>query len=159
MPHNKLERRIGYWKNQLLDSGRRNRMINYRHNSKSTLKITSPSFTEMFENIMHKKYGNAFRTLFEFYFPGAETETVMLMKILGAPLYKETGNIFTEKGPAERTATLKNIYEKAKIALNEHGVNVLFLSFGFLEWEEGKGQRSAFVKSPLVLVPVTLEQP
>ncbi len=66
----------------------------------------------------------------------------MLMKILGAPLYKETGNIFTVKGPAERTAALKNICEKSKIALNEHGVNVLFLSFGFLEWEEDKGQRS-----------------
>lgn len=44
----------------------------------------------------------------------------------------------------------------ARSALEEQGVNVLFLSFGLLHWQDAVTQES--VQSPLLLVPVQLER-
>ena len=37
-PHAKIE----YWKSQLLDLGKRNKMVNYRETTRATLKIVAP---------------------------------------------------------------------------------------------------------------------
>src|SRR5581483_9831655 len=50
---------------------------------------------------------------------------------------------------------LYNLRGRAHIALEEQGVNVLFLSFGVLHW---KDESNESVMSPLLLVPVQLER-
>jgi len=50
--HNpELERKIEYWKSQLLDTGKRNRMINYKDTKRSTLHILKPEATELFNKL------------------------------------------------------------------------------------------------------------
>lgn len=51
---------------------------------------------------------------------------------------------------------LYNLRSHARTALEEQGVNVLFLSFGILHWEEPTTHEK--VMSPLLLVPVQLER-
>lgn len=46
-----LERKIGRWKRELLDTGKRNKMINYRETSRSTLKILEPGLEELFNKL------------------------------------------------------------------------------------------------------------
>ena len=46
-----LDRKYEYWQNQLLDLGKRNRMINYRETKRATLKLIQPEFEELFNKI------------------------------------------------------------------------------------------------------------
>lgn len=43
-----MERKIDRWKKKLLDTGKRNKMINYRESKRQTLKILEPGATELF---------------------------------------------------------------------------------------------------------------
>lgn len=49
--HTKIE----YWKSQLLDTGKRNKMINYRETSRATLKIIEPGLNVLYENYVKKE--------------------------------------------------------------------------------------------------------
>ncbi|WP_092472891.1 DUF4011 domain-containing protein [Desulfotruncus arcticus] len=44
---------------------------------------------------------------------------------------------------------------QAKTAIEEQGVNILYLSFGFLKWKE-INESEQIITSPIVLVPVIL---
>lgn len=54
------------------------------------------------------------------------------------------------------TTALYNMRSRARTALEEQGVNVLFLSFGILNWTDPATHEA--VRSPLLLVPVQLER-
>jgi hypothetical protein len=43
--------------------------------------------------------------------------------------------------------------------MDEQGTNVLYLVFGFIEWREKGNRNDSYIKSPLLLVPVTLSLP
>ena len=44
-PDEELERKIEHWKQELLDTGKRNKMINFRETRRSTLQILEPEMT------------------------------------------------------------------------------------------------------------------
>ena len=52
---------------------------------------------------------------------------------------------------------LGGIYQKARSALQEMGVNTLYVAFGFLEWTES-GSSSLKMFAPLLFIPVTMER-
>jgi very-short-patch-repair endonuclease/precorrin-3B methylase len=58
--------------------------------------------------------------------------------------------------PFEMESTLKKIYQLANTSLNETGSNILYLSFGFLEWKSDTQDRNA--TAPLFLMPVTIKK-
>ncbi len=59
--------------------------------------------------------------------------------------------------PLEMEQRLKNLYLKARTAIEESGANVLYLNFGFLEWTEyGESDNPQF--APLFLVPVRINK-
>lgn len=45
------DKKFEYWQNQLLDLGKRNRMINYRETKRATLKLVEPDFEELFRRV------------------------------------------------------------------------------------------------------------
>jgi len=65
-------------------------------------------------------------------------------------------NIQTVMYPFEMEATLKKIHQLAKTSINETGSNILYLSFGFLEWMDDTQDRSAI--APLFLLPVNIDK-
>ena len=65
-------------------------------------------------------------------------------------------NIQTVMYPFEMEATLKKVHQLAKTSINETGSNILYLSFGFLEWKDDTQDRSAV--APLFLLPVTIDK-
>jgi very-short-patch-repair endonuclease len=53
---------------------------------------------------------------------------------------------------------LRNTHSAARTAIEEQGVNILFLALGFLQWYESTSSEIE-LRAPLVLVPVTMERP
>jgi hypothetical protein len=46
---------------------------------------------------------------------------------------------------------------KSKLAKNEQGANILYLCFGFLEWRENGSSNSPWIKSSVLMMPVSLK--
>ncbi len=58
---------------------------------------------------------------------------------------------------AEEKRKLSGLYHEAKTALEESGVNTLFMAAGVLAWRDPKTAKT--YKAPMLLVPVKLERP
>lgn len=59
--------------------------------------------------------------------------------------------------PDQLDKKLSGIKRLARTALNEKGINTLFLSFGFIEWFESENS-DVKILSPLILLPVEIEE-
>ena len=129
------------WKNKLLDLGKRNRLLNYRETRVSTMKIISPDCYSLWERFVQQEEPLVFPYAEEFSPEAEEIDT--------------DSNVVTNKSVPDTQKTLRNLRNKARTALEEQGINVLYLSFGFLNWTE-TGDSAYKFKSPLVLVPVTI---
>ncbi|CAM4473564.1 DUF4011 domain-containing protein [Paenibacillus tarimensis] len=141
-----IDIRIDKWKKRLLDLGKKNRLINYRETKRSNIKITSPDLAELFRLLVVNE------TDLEFPFPYEELEDE---EDEAAERYTSLGDIQTNQTINEQQKTLRNLRNKAKTALEEQGVNILYLTFGFLKWKESLNS-DQIITSPIVLVPVTL---
>ncbi|MGN1457114.1 MAG: DUF4011 domain-containing protein, partial [Acutalibacteraceae bacterium] len=128
------------WKNKLLDLGKRNRLLNYKDTLSSTVKITYPDCDMLYNMFVKDETALVFPS---------ETEDNENIKTAYIP------NIETNKSVSDLQKTLRNLRNKAKTAIEEQGVNILYLSFGFLNWTESEHPNQIF-SAPLILVPVTL---
>ncbi|MDE6143062.1 MAG: DUF4011 domain-containing protein, partial [Muribaculaceae bacterium] len=141
----KLQTRIETWKKLLLDFGKRNRLINFVEGKRNCIKIISPSPLELYEKIVTNES--------ELSFPFAKkvrfTED-------GEEIYEKIcdGDILPSKPINETQKTLKNIRSKTRTALEEQGINTLYLTFGMLRWNDNDS--SSTYLSPIVLVPVRI---
>ena len=59
--------------------------------------------------------------------------------------------------PDQMDKKLSGIKSRVRSALNEKGINTLYLAFGFIEWVESESS-DIKILSPLVLLPVDLEE-
>lgn len=135
-----VEKKIEIWKNKLLDLSMRNKLLNYRETKRSTLHIITPEIFRFWNSIVK----NEKPLVFPFY-DDIDDEGEM----------NWFPSVETNQSIKEMQKTLRNLRDKAKTATEEQGINALFLSFGFLSWNESKGS-GQFLRSPLILVPVTL---
>lgn len=135
-----VENKIEIWQNKLLDLGKRNKLLNYRETKRSTLRIITPEIYEFWDSFVK----NEKSLEFPFYDDIEDEEEPTLF-----------ASVETNQSIKDMQKTLRNLRDKAKTATEEQGINVLYLSFGFLEWNESKDSEQ-FFRSPLILVPVTL---
>ncbi len=153
---NVLEKRIKHWEMQLLDFGKRNKMINYRDTKRSTLRIIEPSIDDFFKRLAISEEHLTFQKSVDHDNNARIFSLLSLLDTLSSPIDVAIGDIRAETSFAECQKTLKNLRAKARLSLEEQGTNILYLSFGFIEWRNGKGSSAQLVKSPLILVPVVL---
>lgn len=59
--------------------------------------------------------------------------------------------------PEDLNATLEILYRAARVSIEERGINILYVAFGFLEWSEQQDSDQRHY-APLILVPVVLER-
>ncbi|WP_025715969.1 DUF4011 domain-containing protein [Paenibacillus sp. 1-18] len=142
-----IDVRIDNWKKRLLDLGKRNRLINYRETKRSSIRIISPDLDELFANLVLNENS------LEFPFQYEDFNDDDLDEMEGSLI--SLGDIKTDQSLKEQQKTLRNLRNKAKIALEEQGINILYLSFGFLKWTESTGSDQV-ITSPIVLVPVSI---
>ena len=151
-----LDKKFEYWQNQLLDLGKRNRMINYRETKRATLKLVEPEFEELFRRIAVNEEELSFQSPIDKNSDIRTYSVLSLLKTLSCPIPVNIGDIKTEESILERQKTLKQLRSKSRLALDEQGTNILYLVSGFVEWREKNDASSVWIKSPLILVPVSL---
>lgn len=151
-----LNKKIEYWEHRLLDLGKRNKMINYRETKRSTLKLIEPAFDDLFKRLAIKEEKLTFQRLADKENDIRIFSILSLLEKLSSPLPVTVGDIKTDGNILERQKTLKHMRSKARLSMEEQGTNILYLSFGFIEWKDGKGAAAQRIKSPLILVPVVL---
>jgi len=147
----KLNAKLTTWKKKLLDTSKRNQLLNFRDYRSSTLTIQEPSIEYLWDRLVIDEQslqfplpkGNLF--LDDTYSPAISDETS----------YENPDGIVTNKSIENLLRTLRNLRAKAKLGKEEQGINFLYLSFGFLNWKEQENSEQSF-PSPLILVPVAL---
>lgn len=141
----KLHNRIENWKKQLLDFGKRNRLINFLEGKRNNVKITMPSFDCLWELVVNER---------EIVFPYAKRVHV---DDEGEEVYETIidGDIETNRSIGDLQKTLKALRYKANTSVEEQGINTLYLTFGMLKWKE-RDDSSQIFSSPIILVPVKL---
>ena len=152
-----IDQSISGWKQKLLDLTKRNKMLQYRETKRTTLRILEPSFDELFHSIAVDEKPLSFQQPIDKDTDLRTWSLLALMETLSHPLAVHIGDIKTDGSIAERQKTLKNLRAKAKLATEEQGTNILYLSFGFLWWREKGASNQDWLKSPLVMVPVSLK--
>ncbi len=163
----KLER----WAQQLLDTGKRNNMINFRTTKKSTAEIVYPNCEELFDKCLSV-------SSFEIYAPKIKDDEDELLPEntslednskeksekrmtkndyvtkYSAKIHKGNKVLVYANTPNPITA-IKSINKKARGIIEETGVNVAYLAFGFVCWKENENSDRTY-KAPLLLVPIVL---
>jgi len=151
-----LDRKIARWKRELLDTGKRNRMINFRDTKRSTLRILEPEVTELFNRLAFTEKPLTFQKPINKDTDIRTYSMIALMETLSYTLNAQKGDIKTSGTIIEREKTLKNLRSKAKLAQEEQGTNILYLCFGFIHWRENGRESGPWFKAPLLMMPVTI---
>ena len=151
-----IDRKIERWKRELLDTGKRNKMINYRETKRATLRILEPEASILFGKLASSEKPLTFQKPINKDTDLRTYSMIALMETLSYTLNVQVGDIKTAGTIIEREKTLKNLRSKAKLAQEEQGTNILYLCFGFIYWREHDRESSPWFKALLLMMPVSL---
>lgn len=159
MADNRFEAKYDNWKNKLLDLGKRNKLLNFKETKSSTLGITYPDYCELYEMFVKNENELVFPRDDSEWLSDEDADAVQLQINVEQESVGDYGgygsNLRTNRKPKDLQRVLRNLRNKAKVAIEEQGINILYLSFGFLKYTEVEHSKSTYL-APLVLVPVTL---
>ena len=148
--------------NQLLDLGKRNRLLNFKDTGLKTLKLLNTNIEEIFRGIKNSREFPVFNTdpvLSQYHrdnqanleFDSYLSYSDELVYEVCAPLMNKDVLCFKRGYSLEKT--LKSLCKDYKFSITEKGINSLYLSFGFVHYfEEG-----IEYLAPLLLIPVELD--
>ena len=151
-----LEQKIAIWEKQLLDLSRRNKLINCGENKRGVLTITQPGMLSLYEQIVGAEKKLSFTRHVTRAVDARVYNLMRLMRTVGAPLRVTLGDIQSTQTVEEQARTLRLLKNKARLAQDEQGQNLLYLAVGFVRWYDEHGHQ-AVMNSPLLLVPVALQ--
>jgi len=148
---------------RLLDLTNRNKLLNYRHATASSLRVIDVSLDGVFRRLRDNEK-LAFMPVPE---PDAEGDKPAAKDhadLLGwnVSFDLDAANGVEQALPVlhyhEQLDTLsRKIVSAAKTAIEESGANMLYLVFGFLEWYESDDSKQPHL-APLIVLPVTIER-
>lgn len=157
------------WCEKLLDTGKRNRLINFKDSKLRTLEILQPEINKVFEKLS-KGDSLTFYDVDDYIigikedkienYDGSEGESKLerigrqqIIKDLSGSLKKN--QVLAFKKGISLNKILGSLKKIASTSLVEKGINILYCAFGFLTWREKENSDYIF-NSPLVLIPVAL---
>jgi hypothetical protein len=151
-----MDARIAQWENKLLDLSRRNPLIHFKDPRRSSLKIIAPDGDSIFTSLVQKNH------VLEFAYREPES-TQWTKTMLGSPIEAlpdvplKARQMLSNQDDYQLFLSLNHLKKRARLSLEEQGINILFLAFGFLQWKENLHSEIINL-SPLLMVPVSLEQ-
>ncbi len=149
--------------NQLLDLGKRNRLLNYRDSGLKTLKILNDNVDEIFRGFKdHKDYSffnvdpyvNEILSNFT-----VNPDDPSSLRELDRRVFESTNELLDKnvllayKRSYSLDKVLKGLMKEAKTSVIEKGINSLYLSFCFIHYVEEDIEYLA----PLLLIPAELD--
>jgi very-short-patch-repair endonuclease len=147
-PDHALAARLDASRQELLDLGLRNPLLNFRPSASRGVRVARASATAVFDRLVREGKTMHFRGVADA--PAVPTGTELPAR--------PTGQALATDEPASRLERrLLNTYYTARTSLEEQGVNILFLALGLLTWYETDSSTEPR-QAPLVLVPVVLER-
>ena len=169
-------KKLDKWADLLLDTGKRNNLINFKDTKASTAEVLLPSSDALFNKID----GTASFEVFDPDIPeggdadqpapseqpqteqseDAETKApdakaAFLARYSGQ--LKRQSQILLYNAASNPLTAIKKIDKKAREFIDETGVNVAYMVFGFIHWKESVSSDFTY-RAPVLLVPVQLEQ-
>lgn len=150
--------KLSKWTELLLDTGKRNNLINFKAAKLGSAEIVLPEPAEIF------KIDDNRASEFEVFDPDPDAfdyedgRTVGMrraeyIRTYGHKLKRNQVLLFNKDNTP--VAALKNIRKKAQSAIEETGVNIAYAAYGFINWTES-GESSVVMQAPLLLAPVTI---
>ncbi|HLK65432.1 MAG TPA: DUF3320 domain-containing protein [Bryobacteraceae bacterium] len=161
MPSASSSRNLEIARRDLLDLGLRNTLLNYRPLRSRGIEVVDEIPREVFRILVAEEKamtflpgaiadsaGNAIGAAAGLEQPGDERGI--------APRHTDS-RLQTAYTSAQLQSRLLATYHAARTAMEEQGVNTLFLALGMLTWRE-EDNAEKFCRAPLILVPVELER-
>ena len=182
-------KKLDKWADLLLDTGKRNNLINFKDTRASTVEVLLPSSDVLFEKVDGAASFEVFDPKIveedddteEPYAPeqlqiGAPEESsepeqlqiavsekadasgskaAFLAQYSGK--IKRQNQVLLYNAATNPLTAVKNIDKKAREFIEETGVNVAYMAFGFVHWKESAASNYVF-RAPILLVPIQLEQ-
>lgn len=169
-------KKIDKWAELLLDTGKRNNLINFKDTRVSTVEVLLPSSDALLGII---DGANSFEVFdpkiieddIENRDESADSAQLQIeihdesSDLTGKTAYlnryseriKRQNQILIYNSAANPLTALKNIDKKAREFIEETGVNVAYMAFGFIRWKESDSS-NYIMRAPILLVPIQLEQ-
>lgn len=154
--------RVNLWKRKLLDLTLRNKLLNFKASGHDLeLLVPEPAYLEdclanqvKFKLIPAQNHfdGSSGRSQ-ELY----QARTLTQPQVESARNAVKNKNIIVKKNANGLDGSLTHLYRAAQLAMQEGGVNTLFLAIGCLKWKKDERSDRVF-SAPLVLLPVQLER-
>jgi hypothetical protein len=151
----RMPARISSWKNALLDLSLRNRLINYTPSAGHSLAVPQPALAS-FEDLING--GAAITLLPSDRIPDVDKTRGTqfgrdLPEASRSEILTSRKSVYIDITDAAYTSRLRSLAYKARTIAEETGANNLYVAFGMLRWRFNDRD----LRSPLILVPVTLE--
>lgn len=162
-----MDKTFEKWCEKLLDTGRRNNLINFKETLSSTLDILSPDADEIFKRVSGGEK-------LSFYDVDDFVEKTLKQK--SGSLTDENQNYLSKQEVFDKLSghlskreilsyklnirnkkIIENLKRNAKVSIDERGVNILYISFGMLIWHEPDCSKNINC-SPLVLLPIAIDE-
>ena len=147
--------KLNLWANLLLDTGKKNNLINFRE-SKNNIEIILPEFKELFDSLRTNRVFEIFNPknkVDEFDF---DTSSVTLLE---KEEYKEKyinrikkNQLFIYSESNKPLTNLKNMGRRAKTIVEENGINISYITLGLINWtDQNKTYRAPFLLLPIII--------
>ena len=154
-----MEQSIKIWCDKLLDTGKGNRLINFKDSEKANARILYPISTKVFELLLNEKALSFFDVEEHLSVNDEEKQEVAkltdseIVQKFSPFLNSETLLVFKRKEGVKRV--LRQIKKNSDSYFEEKGINILHIAVGFLKWFDASNPSDKF-NSPLILIPITL---
>lgn len=167
--------RLERWKQQLIDLTLRNRLLNFKPTTVTTIRVVDELPAEVFRTLQIANRSMSFQ-------PASAASAALLKPTEGLTIISDQEEETTDSGDEfsradreqlaghhtdtklqtslapERLATnLLRIYQQSASLFEEQGASALFLALGMVEWYEDENS-DARLKAPLILLPVELNR-
>ena len=163
------KKKLDRWADKLLDTGKRNNLVSFKDTKTSSAEVLFPNCESVFSKC---SVGH----VFDVYDPkiptpetdesdGEETTSLFLAEVknlsredyrnLYVPRMKTDRSLLIYAQTPNPMIAVRNIAKKAQEMQDETGINVAYLAFGFIKWNEKDGSE-VFYKAPLLLVHVNI---
>ena len=168
--------KLDKWADLLLDTGKRNNLINFKDSKTGAVEIVFPDFDTLFARTEHASklevFDPALNDEEEVEEQSVVEETDLSQdeqlnteeKVFSKDEYirlfaqriKKKGQILIYNASVNPIRALRNIGKRAKTAIEETGVNIAYMAFGFIRWFE-KDNPQVILRAPVLLVPISIE--
>ena len=153
---NSIQTKLDAARAELLDQSLRNPLINYRLSRARGVEVVDESPPDIYRILVQEGKAMSFLPKPE----PEEDDSLQLLEddeVETDPARHTDSKLQTDYLPTELRRRLLNTYYTARTAIEEQGVNTLYLVLGMLQWYESESS-NILRRAPLILIPVEISR-